>query len=174
MIRLTAVFLTLLAAGTTLADGTVYCNGVGHVATAAACQSALEAREGHHPAPAPVTSAPAHDEPWEPEAVPCRVDPDPWPPLRPANISVSTTDGLTTIAWAPPANLDGAHCHVDAYAVTATSLAEGDTAYDSGDVPGLAVTTRRLEPGAQYDVEVSAWSDECEAWSEAGVYTYQY
>lgn len=159
------------------ADGSVYCVGVGQVASDAACQAALEARERGVTAAADAGSreAPRQAADPGPQMEP-RIDAEPelLAPQRPANIHVSTTDGVTTIGWAPPINVDAAHCPIYCYAVEVVGLDDEDVVYDSGDVFGLAVTTGTLTPGQQYDVEVSAYSQACEQWSDTGVYTYQY
>ena len=132
----------------------------------------------------PAQPAPQPAETWrevdagEPQRETARAEPadktPTLPPLRPANIGVSTTGGLTTIAWAEPLNPDDAHCPIACYAVAAVDLADDSEAWDSGDVYTQVVTTERLKPGIQYDLEVSAYSADCDAWSEPGVYTYQY
>ena len=146
-------------------------------------QRAVEQRSW--PEPEPETPEPAlPDETWreanardeEPQTAP-EAPPQPQPltpPQRPANVHASTTGGLTAIGWAPPIHVDDVHCPVACYVVEVIELAGGTVVYGSGDVYGLAVTTRDLPTGAQYDVEVSAYSADCDTWSEPGVHTYQH
>ena len=165
------LLLALAVAAPVLGDGAHPCYGL----LPADCQAVLEARERGGPSSSSERSRVADR---EPERVPAQAEtPEKvatLPPLRPANLSVSTTAGVTTIAWVAPLNPDGAHCPIYFYAVTVVDLAEDADAYDSGNVLTQFVITPRLKPGVQYDVEVSAYSASCNRWSEPGLYTYQY
>lgn len=100
-------------------------------------------------------------------------------PNRPANLSVSTAAGWTTISWAAPIHArDPAYCAIGRYSVEVIDLVGDNIAWEDQNVFHWygSVEATGLIAGRQYQVEVRACADhpDCDGCSEPGVYTYQY